>query len=783
MALLTNLSLQKRLGLIVLAGSILGLTLVSWLGIQAVNESVQRTLEERLMVARVIASHIDENIAHVIVHLRNTANFGGQVANDEEFKKMAASLRGRLSESGMQVQNVLLLDGNGVVVAVEPEDTRTIGTDLSSQPEVAKALTTGQATVSSLLFSPITNVPVVLVSVPVLTQDDTTIGLLSIAMDVEQSNVGTFGRAVTIGRTGYMEIVDSNGIVLARTSPARPPSPFEQSDHPGKFAMLIARGTETVGVCHRCHEAKATLERRRDMLAFAPLSMASWGVAIRQAEEEALAPTMQLRQKLVLLGVTIIAITFLLLWITVQGIVRPIKTLTTATKRVAAGDFRAATPSKRKDEIGQLSAAFNAMTQDLARSRNDLTKSRDELVLRNRELSALNLISSAVNQSLELEKVLESAMRNIHELTETTAGCVFLRDSGSSSLKLVTSAGSSRAFQCQEAASPTASCACHQVLRHGRTLMVNDISQCPLLGENTEMEERLGYFVCVPLKARDRTLGIMNIGGNGRRPFTENDFGILDSIAYHIGLAIENSSLYEEARQKEKLRGQLLTAVINAQEKERKRIARELHDEYGQSLTALKVSIESLESLLTPRQTRLKEKLRLTASLVVNALEDLRRLTLDLRPYALDELGLNAAIRAYAQRHLEPLDIKVAFETSGMGQRLGTEVETIVFRIIQEAIHNIIRHAKAHNVTILLAAQEGKVAITVEDDGAGFDVETVFKTKVGTQSLGLLGIQERATLLGGSFTIQSQAGRGTRLYVEIPVAGAPLSSSLAQTRS
>ena len=160
----------------------------------------------------------------------------------------------------------------------------------------------------------------------------------------------------------------------------------------------------------------------------------------------------------------------------------------------------------------------------------------------------------------------------------------------------------------------------------------------------------------------------------------------------------------------------------------------------------------------------------------------MRRLALDLRPYALDQLGLIAAIRAYAQRHLESAGIHVDFESKGLRQRLAPEVETVLFRIIQEAIHNIVKHAEARNVRIQLEVKGGKITAIIHDDGKGFDVDTIFRSKTGAQSLGLLGIQERATLLGGTFSIESSFGQGTRLIVEIPIASSLGESSQVKTR-
>ncbi len=771
MVSLANLTLQKRIGLLVLVGLGAGLGLFSWLGVQSLNESTERILDERLTIALIMASHLDESLTHVLVHLQNVADSTDGLPTKEQFGPVADSLRGRLAESGISVRNVILADRDGKVLQVEPPDARIVGGDMPGYLEVKEALEAGLPTISGLVSSPLIEVPVVFATAPILNEEGDIIGMLTSSIDIEQSSIGTFGQTIKVGNTGYTEIIDGNGIVLARTKPGSPPEVFERSDHPGRFAELISQGEATVGTCHRCHGINEELQRRRDVLAFAPLSTASWGVVIRQSEEEALAPTQQLQTRLLLLGIIVLVSAFLLVWLMMQGVVKPIRMLTSAAKRVAAGDFKAVIPVKRQDEIGELSTAFYAMTRELARS-------RDELVSRNEELSTLNAIVATVSQSLNVEDVLGNAMQKVLEVTRTTVGCVFLRDSDSNKLEMMSSIDSSGVFKCKESSSSAASCACHQVLRSRQTLMVNHVSQCPMLGEDVVIKQGIGCFVCVPLKSKNRTLGIMNVACSSERYFTENDFRLLDSIGYHVGLAIENSVLYEEAKQKEKLRGQLLSSVISAQEEERKRIARELHDEYGQTLTGLIMSIESLENMPSSKEPQLKEKLKNVKSIAIRALEEMRRLTLDLRPSALDDLGLVAAIRAYAETHLKAIGVRVEFDVKGLSRRLAPAVETALFRIVQEAIHNIIKYAEAHNVRIQLEVKGGKITTVVEDDGKGFDVEAFFKSGIGAQSLGILGIQERTTLLGGTFTIKSQVGQGTRVMVEIPIAS---SSGRAQS--
>lgn len=765
-----RMTLGTKIGLFVLTWLIISLIFFSWLGIQSVNDSVKRTLNERLIIAKVMASQLDEALSHMLMHLQKTANFGWGLSDKEQFESKAGELSGILAGSGARVLNIVFFDNDAKAQQIFPGEYRISRENNDKYSPVQDSLTSGLPAISNLLSDPLSGEPAVIMSTPVFNEEDRIIGALAVSIDIENSNFEVAGRDVVLGKTGYTELVDGNGLILARTNPASPPQLFERSDHPGRFATLISRGEATVGVCHRCHEVQETLvERRRDMLAFAPLSTAPWGVAIRQSEDEALAPSFQLRQRLLLLGLVIVTITALLVWTMMRGIIRPIKTLTSSIKRVAEGDFKVALPFNRQDEIGQLASAFLSMTRDLAKSRQELTKSRDELMVRNEELSALNSIASKVNQSLNLEDVLDNTMQKVLDVTRATNGCIFLRDSESNILKEIGGTGSTGIFKCRQAASATADCSCHQVVREGQTVIVNDILHCPMLTEEVLTKENISSFVSVPLKAKDRIIGVMNITCSDERPFTENDFRILDSIAYHISLAIENSILYDQAKKKEELRGKLLNMVINAQEEERKRIARELHDEYGQSMAVLKINLEYMDTLALPEQSELREKLKQTVALVGEALENLRRLPLALRPYALDQLGLIAAIRAHVQTNLESAGIRVEFETKGLDRRLSPETETVLFRIIQEAIHNIVRHAEAKNVKIKLEVKTDKITAEVCDDGKGFNIESLSQAKDGTQRLGLLGIQERVSLLGGTFNIESSPEKGTRIQVEIPI--------------
>jgi signal transduction histidine kinase len=225
----------------------------------------------------------------------------------------------------------------------------------------------------------------------------------------------------------------------------------------------------------------------------------------------------------------------------------------------------------------------------------------------------------------------------------------------------------------------------------------------------------------------------------------------------------------KESQQREMLRGELFRRVVAAQEAERQRIARDLHDETGQALTAIGMGLRGLESRFTRSPKLAGVTLRELQNLTAEALKELQRLMTDLRPSHLDDLGLPAALRWYAGRIQEryPLVVKVDF--SGSEQTLDDAAKIATFRIVQEALNNIIKHAEAKNVLINLAFEENGMRVRIRDDGCGFDLEQLKKVQSSSRPpLGLAGMQERALLLGGSVNIQSRPGRGTLIEAFIP---------------
>lgn len=210
---------------------------------------------------------------------------------------------------------------------------------------------------------------------------------------------------------------------------------------------------------------------------------------------------------------------------------------------------------------------------------------------------------------------------------------------------------------------------------------------------------------------------------------------------------------------------QLSQAAISAQEEERKRIARELHDETAQSLTSLLVRLRIVEraSSLEGMRASIAEIRELAA----RTLDEVRNLAVELRPSALDDLGLVPALRWYTKQYAERRGVAVSFDATVLTDRLPSQVELVFYRVIQEALTNVAKHAEARNVTVRLERTGDFVLASVEDDGRGFDVDSVLRSR--ERGLGLFGMQERLTLVGGDFRIESEPGRGTRIVAKVPL--------------
>jgi signal transduction histidine kinase len=270
--------------------------------------------------------------------------------------------------------------------------------------------------------------------------------------------------------------------------------------------------------------------------------------------------------------------------------------------------------------------------------------------------------------------------------------------------------------------------------------------------------------LAVPLKVKGQVIGVLSVESADLDAFLESDVRLLSTLAAQAAVAIENARLFEEVHAGHERLQALSRRLVEIQEVERSHVARELHDETGQALSSLLLGLSLLERE-ADRPEAIVARVSDLEAMVDEMLENLHRLAMHLRPATLDHLGLVAALEQYVETFSNQHKLPVRFETVGLGdQRLPPPVETVLYRIVQEALTNVMRHAQATRVDVLLEQRGNQVVTIIEDDGVGFEPETALRSG----RLGLFGMRERAEMLGGTLTIESAAETGTTVYVEVP---------------
>ncbi len=275
-------------------------------------------------------------------------------------------------------------------------------------------------------------------------------------------------------------------------------------------------------------------------------------------------------------------------------------------------------------------------------------------------------------------------------------------------------------------------------------------------------------FANVPLVVEGKTIGVMGADRkHTRRPLDAELLPLLMLFASQAAVAIQSSRLFEELRAGKEQQLCLSQRLLEVQEVERRTLSRELHDEVGQSLTAVKINLQALyrKSLLISSGQRLEESI----GMVERVLDQVRDLSLDLRPSLLDDLGLVAALRWYVDRQGQRAGLGVRFISDPIEARFPGEIEISCFRVAQEALTNVVRHARAKEVSVELQHDNGKLHLVVSDDGIGFDPTAAYEGARRGQSFGLLGMRERVALVGGQLEIDSAAARGARIHASFPV--------------
>jgi signal transduction histidine kinase len=369
-----------------------------------------------------------------------------------------------------------------------------------------------------------------------------------------------------------------------------------------------------------------------------------------------------------------------------------------------------------------------------------------------RQLESLNEIGNALAAEIELEPLLALVARRLRDLVDARLVLIALPDGDA--LRVAAAEGEGTygivGMQLEFAGSKAG-----RVLERVRSERVDSVLEDPEIDQQAARRLGVHSALFVPLLARGEGIGVIIAHDkSGSTPsFTDDDLRLAETLAARAAVAVDLS---------ERVSRDAVRRVVEAQEVERARLARELHDETGQALTSILLGLKPLEERATNDEDR--SAVRSLRELVVSTLQDVRRLAVELRPSVLDDFGLTSAVERLAESYREQSGLRVDLEAQLGDERLPREVETALYRIIQEALTNIVKHAGASRVSILLTQRDGTAVAVLEDDGSGFETKAI-----RTDGLGLVGMRERVGLLGGKLRIESSPGSGTTVHAEVPL--------------
>lgn len=365
------MGLSTKLVLSVVAGLLAVLAFLGYLGFQAVRESTDRTMNERLTLAQMVARDIDLYISQRLGQLRQIAPELAPSLQNGRLADIEEALEQLYRYGGPYTQSTFLLDATGQIVYTVPAGSEPPQVATAYYPGPLESVYSSQSVVSAVVSYPSPEGLMVTLVVPVIGPQGERLGILGATLGPTPDFLRSLLNPFKLGETGYAQVVNERGLVMA-TSTGYQDNAFPVTAHADRFSELIQKGQGGVWTCHRCHDPEGEGDRRQDVMAFAPLSAAPWGVAIRQDKDEAFGPRDDLQRKFLISGTVALALALGAALVAGRTLSRPLRRLAAACQRIAAGDLEEPVTVSGKDEIGQLGAAFELMRQRLRQSRQEL---------------------------------------------------------------------------------------------------------------------------------------------------------------------------------------------------------------------------------------------------------------------------------------------------------------------------------------------------------------------------------------------------------------------------
>jgi nitrate/nitrite-specific signal transduction histidine kinase len=632
---------------------------------------------------------------------------------------------------------VVVYNSEGIALWSQTFAAERQGMDFPIASEFDKVRRTLQPTFSDVFRDAISGEDVILVAMPIAGSDGEFKGVLAGMSKIKYPLLGSIYTEVfefKVGRSGYAYLVDGNGRVIYH------PDGSQVGRYMADFVPVVRAIRGETGAILTEDETGETV-----ISSFAPVPGTDWGLITQERWQDVVGSIRGYSRLLLALLLAGGILSSILIFLSIERTLKPIKDLTRGAQRIAEGDFDYAITAKTGDEIQALAQQFNAMARALKQSYEDLEQ---RVADRTRELSALYDVTSVASASLDLQTVLESSLDRILVMMGSEVGAIHLLDETEGMLILTAWRGIPPSLVAKTDQVPVGSGLAGWVIEHREPLVVPDVAAGPrpLLAIPARGSQA---YVGAPMLARGRVLGVLSVVGERGRQFSEEEVTLLASIADQVGVAVENAQLYEQAQQAAALR-------------ERQRLARDLHDAVTQTLFSAGLIAEVLPRLwerdLEEGQRQLQELRLLTRA----AMAEMRTLLLELRPAALVGMQLGDLLRQLAEVTTGRARVPVTVTVEGQ-RPLPPDVQVALYRIAQEALNNVAKHSGASQAAVSLHFRPEQVELCISDSGCGFDPNRIL-----SEHLGLGIIRERAEAIDATLAIESEIGRGTQVTVVWP---------------
>jgi nitrate/nitrite-specific signal transduction histidine kinase len=627
---------------------------------------------------------------------------------------------------------VVILDNFGVLVAALPERPGDLRQDWSNREYFRQIVHTSRPVFSDILPDGPQQADVIVAAVPILGDQGELLGFLAGMFRTGVREVSSFYGGIVkqrIAENGNAYIVDSRGNVIYHQDLAQIGSNLSTN-------KVVQAAMEGDSGSVRTMDANG----RRIVAGYAAIPGTPWFLVTEENWVSLASAFRGYSQFLVLLMGLGVLVPILLVNIGIRQIMQPIVALTSAAQEVARGNFDQTITAQTNDEIAELANQFNDMAARLRASYTDLEQRVSD---RTKELAVLYRADEELLSHLELDSLLKALVEVAVNILKTDKSALLVWDAGKNKLVVGADSGfrseafKSMAFGIEDGIIGS-------VMSTGEPAVVEDVSKEVHVAVAVTAPEGIQSFMHVPIKVKGQMFGVFNFNYLTPRAFSEDERRLFIALAQRAAMAIENAQLYEQAQ---------FAATVE----ERQRLARELHDAVTQTLFSSSLIADVLPRIWERNPDEGRRRLEELRQLTRGALAEMRTLLLELRPAALVEVELNDLLRqlgeAFTGRSRIPIQVEVDADL-----QIPPDVKVGLYRIAQEALNNIAKHASASQVTLLVRSQAKGLSLSIEDNGVGFN-----PAGISSEHLGLKIMNERSKEIGADLTIESQIGSGTKI--------------------